>query len=244
MSTATAAAVIWHDVECGGYEADLPLWEELAAAAGGPVLDLGCGTGRVALHLAEHGYEMTGLDREPEFIAELRARAGALPCRGEVGDARHFELGRRDFALVLAPMQLLQLFPSPEERVSCLAAAAEHLRPGGLFAGAISEEVIGGVNREDEAVPDSREIGGCVYSSLPVEIRVDAERIAIRRLRKVISPTGVLDRSEDRIELRQLRAAELEAEATAAGLVPVGRREIHPTLDHVGSTVVLLERPR
>jgi SAM-dependent methyltransferase len=243
MSTATAMAVIWHDVECGGYEADLPLWEGLAAGAGGPVLDLGCGTGRVAVHLAQRGYEVTGLDCEPEFIAELHARAGDLPCRGEVGDARGFELAR-GFTLVLAPMQLLQLLSGAAERTACLDAVAEHLRPGGIFAAAIAEEVIGGVNREGEVPPDSREIDGCVYSSLPAEIRVDEERISIRRLRKVISPSGVLERGEDRIELRQLSAAELEAEAAAAGLVPAGRREIHPTLDHVGSTVVLLARPR
>ena len=43
---------VWHDVECASYEADLDLWRELAAAARGPVLDHGCGTGRVALDLA------------------------------------------------------------------------------------------------------------------------------------------------------------------------------------------------
>ena len=43
------AHVVWHDVECGGYDADLPLWRELAREAGGPVLDVGAGTGRVAL---------------------------------------------------------------------------------------------------------------------------------------------------------------------------------------------------
>ena len=37
--------VVWHDLECGGYDADLPLWRELAADADGPVLDLGAGTG-------------------------------------------------------------------------------------------------------------------------------------------------------------------------------------------------------
>jgi SAM-dependent methyltransferase len=240
----SAATAIWHDVECGGYEADLPLWEELAAAAGGPVLDLGCGTGRVALHLAGRGHEVTALDREPELVAELGARAGDLTCRGEVGDARDFALGRRDFALVLAPMQLLQLFAEQAERIACLASAAEHLRPGGLFVAAIVEEVSGGFNREDQAVPDSREVDGRVYASLPIETAVDPERITIRRLRKVVSPAGVLERSDDRIVLRQLSAAALEAEATAAGLVPLSRREIPPTLDHVGSTVVLLERPR
>jgi SAM-dependent methyltransferase len=238
------ASTIWHDVECGDYEADLPLWEELAAAAGGPVLDLGCGTGRVALHLAGLGHEVTGVDREPEFVAELNARAGDLPCRGEVGDARDFALEGHDFALVLAPMQLLQLFSGTAERTACFASVAEHLRPGGAFAAAIVEEVPGGFNREDQAVPDTREVDGRVYASLPIETAVDPERITIRRLRKVVSSTGVLERSDDRIVLRQLSAAALQTEAATAGLTPVGRREIPPTLDHVGSTVVLLERPR
>ena len=238
------ARAIWHDVECGGYKADLPLWSELAAAAGGPVLDLGCGTGRVALHLAGQGHEVTGLDREPELVAELNSRAGDLPCRGEVGDARDFALARRDFALALAPMQLLQLFSGGAERTACLASAAAHLRPGGVFAAAIVEEVPGGFNREDQAVPDTREVDGHVYASLPIETAVDPKRITIRRLRKVVSSTGVLERSDDRIVLRQLSAATLAAEAAAAGLAPIGRREIPPTLDHVGSTVVLLERPR
>ena len=47
--------VVWHDVECGRYDADLPLWRELAASARRPVLDVGAGTGRVALDLARAG---------------------------------------------------------------------------------------------------------------------------------------------------------------------------------------------
>ena len=53
-------AVIWHDVECGAYAADLPLWRELAAGRSGPVLEIGCGTGRVALDLARDGHAVTG----------------------------------------------------------------------------------------------------------------------------------------------------------------------------------------
>ena len=54
-------AVIWHDVECGRYAADLPLWRGLADEASGPVLDVGAGTGRVAIDLARRGHEVTAL---------------------------------------------------------------------------------------------------------------------------------------------------------------------------------------
>ena len=56
------SGVIWHDLECGGYRADLPLWRELAEHEGSPVLDVGAGTGRVALDLARRGHEVV-LDR-------------------------------------------------------------------------------------------------------------------------------------------------------------------------------------
>lgn len=241
-ATATTTA-IWHDVECGSYEVDLPLWVELAECCEGPVLELGCGTGRVALHLARRGHRVVGLDRDPELIEALAERAGDLPVQAAVADARDFTWDE-PAALALAPMQLLQLFSGSAERTACLAAVAVHLRPGGLFAAAIVEEALGGFNREEDVVPDTREVDGWVYSSLPIQADVDARRIAIQRLRKVVSPTGVLERSDNRIELQRLQASTLEAEAARVGLTPADRREIAPTLDHVGSTVVLLERSR
>src|SRR5215212_2421318 len=103
--------VVWHDVECGGYEADLPLWRSLAADAAGPVLEIGCGTGRVALDLAEHGFDVAALDPVSALIRALeeRARAGRVAVEAAVGDARTLNMRRRDFALVIAPMQVVQL---------------------------------------------------------------------------------------------------------------------------------------
>ena len=49
-------SVIWHDLECGGYAEDLALWRELAMRHGGPVLDVGAGTGRTAIMLARAGH--------------------------------------------------------------------------------------------------------------------------------------------------------------------------------------------
>jgi hypothetical protein len=202
----------------------------------------------VALHLAKRGHLVTGIDRDAALVAALDRRAGELPAEAQVGDARDFELGR-EFALALAPMQLMQLFAGERERIACLSSVASHLRPGGMAALAIVEDVVGGVNGRAggsftaaRATPDAREIDGWVYSSLPLETVVADEEIVVRRLRQTVSPNGELSDEVDEVRLCALSADTLEREAVAAGLRPIGRRAIPATDAHVGSTVVLLER--
>lgn len=223
------SALIWHQVECGGYAADLKLWEELASASEGPVLELGCGSGRVYLHLERRGHEVFGLDRDPELIEDL--------ANAEVGDARAFELDR-SFGLVLAPMQLVQLLAGDEERRGCLHCVAAHLAPGGLAAFAIVESM---PRPTDGAapLPDTREVDGWVYSSLPVDAHLDDGAIRVRRLRQTVSPDGEFGEELHEITLDSLDAATLEREGAEAGLAPTGRRAIPATDAHVGSTVVL-----
>jgi SAM-dependent methyltransferase len=222
---------IWHDVECGAYEVDLALWEELASESTGPILELGCGTGRVLRHLSRRGHEISGLDRDPGLIEDL--------AEAQLGDARNFELGRR-FGLVLAPMQLVQLFLEERERLDCLRCVAAHLSAGGLAAFAIVESMPE-PSSGAPPLPDTREVDGWVYSSLPVDARVDSGAIRVRRLRQTVSPAGELDEELHEVELSTLDVTTLEAEAQEAGLRPIGRRPIPPTDAHVGSTVVLLK---
>jgi SAM-dependent methyltransferase len=236
----TGAAAIWHDVECGGYAADLPLWEELTEAHGGPVLELGCGTGRVALHLARRGYEVIGIDRDQELLDVLEERAKRLELTTLRADARAFDLAQ-PVGLVLAPTHLLQLLPDRAERAECLRSVAQALRPGGLLAASIIEEM----PEADEApppLPDVREVDGWVYSSLAVEAAVGPGEIVVHRLRHAVSPEGELSEEPNEVRIATFPAAALEAEAEAVGLKPAGRREIAPTELHVGSLVVLLER--
>jgi len=239
--SAERAGVIWHDAENGAYSGDLWLWEELASAAEGPILDLGCGTGRVALHLARRGHATVGLDRDPELIAALAERAEGLPLRAAVGDARRFELGE-EVALALAPMQLAQLLADGAERTECLGCVKQHLLPGGRVALSIVER-LPQASEGPPPLPDVREVDGWVYSSLPLDAVDIGEEIVIQRLRQTVSPAGELGEEENEIRIRTLAAAELEREGVTAGLVPLPRRQIPPTDLHVGSTVVLLERP-
>jgi SAM-dependent methyltransferase len=239
MNAATAAA-IWHDVECGSYAADLPLWEELAERCGGPVLELGCGTGRVALHLARRGHQVIGLDRDPELLAVLAERGAGLPVEGLEADAREFAV-EIPASLILAPTHLLQLLRDAAERAESLRCIAAAMRPGGIFAAAIIE----GMPDPDGApppLPDVREVDGWVYASLATEAAVGPEEIVVRRLRQTVSPQGALSEEPNEVRIATFAAAALEAEAERVGLLPAGRREVSATDIHVGSTVVLLEK--
>lgn len=235
----TSATAIWHDVECGAYGADLPLWEELAERAEGPVLDLGCGTGRVALHLARRGHRVVAVDHDPDLIAALRERAQGLPVEPVLADARSFELAETA-ALALAPMHVLQLLETAAEREACLSRVAAALGPGGRFAVSILEEM---PPAEDvpPPLPDVREVDGWVYSSLAVEAAVGEGEIFVRRLRQTVSPDGELSEEPNEIRIATFPAEQLEREARAAGFVPSARIAIPPTEIHVGSTVVVLE---
>lgn len=240
MNTGQESVAIWHDVECGSYSADLELWDAMAAEAGGTVLDLGCGTGRVALHLARRGHDVLGLDIDPDLIATLGQRGTGLPLRTILADARDFELDGQ-VELILAPMQTVQLLADSAERAECLRQVSAHLRPGGRFAAAILEEM----PEPDDSpppLPDVREVDGWVYSSLAVEAAVGDGEILIRRLRQTVSPAGELAEEDNEVRITTFAAAQLEAEAAPVGLAPLARHEIPATDIHVGSTVVVLAK--
>jgi SAM-dependent methyltransferase len=237
-SPSTSEAAIWHDVECGAYAADLRVWDELAERCGDPILELGAGTGRLAIHLARRGHRVIGLDYDETLIAAQGERAAGLPVTPLLADARGFELPE-PVALALAPMQLLQMLGDRAERLACLDSIAAQLLPGGRVAAAMVE----GMPEPEEGeplLPDVREVDGWIYSSLPLEAYVGPERIVVHRLRQKVSPTGDLTDSPDEVTICTLTADELEAEAAEVGLVPIERLYIDPTDDHVGSTVVVL----
>ena len=240
MGVSVDDAVVWHDVECGAYAADLPLWRELAAAEPGPVLDLGAGTGRVTLELARAGHEVHALDVHGVLLAALTARAGGLPVTVHEGDARAFDLGVR-FGLILAPMQTVQLLGGAAERAAMLGCVRAHLAPGGLFAAALTNALEGYDGDDlDVPVPDMAEVGGTVFSSRPTAIRDRGEAFVLERLREKVTPRGARATEEDHITLHRCTAEQLAAEGEAAGLRSEPPRAVEATEDHVGSEVAML----
>jgi SAM-dependent methyltransferase len=237
----SSLAVIWHDLECGAYGADLALWRTLAEATGDPVLDVGAGTGRTALALAADGHCVTALDEDPVLLAELTRRAGRLPVTAVLADAREMDLEER-FALIIVPMQTIQLLGGQPGRRRFLSGAARHLHSTGVVAIAITEKLDCFSLEEPVPLPtpDMTEIDGVVYSSQPTAVREEPEGFVLERLRERITPDGRRLSEHDAIRLDRLAAAQLEQEARAVGLQPLERQIIEPTADHVGSVVVKL----
>lgn len=250
-----STTVIWHDVECGSYAEDLPLWRSLAADYGDPVLDVGAGTGRVTLDLAAAGYTVTALDRDPELIAALDRRGlGRNPhidgatsraaVTTVVADAREFDLGERRFPLIIVPMQTIQLLGGAEGRARFLACAHRQLAPGGVVAAAISEvlelyEVLDGLTAP---LPDIRELDGVVYSSQPVAVRAERGGFVLERRRETVAPAGERTVEQDLIRLDGLTVRALQREGRAAGFAPAGRASVPATSEYSGSEVVILQR--
>jgi len=239
---------IWHEVECGAYAADLPLWRSLVREAyrdrACDLLELGCGTGRVSLALAGPRRHVVAIDVDPELVAVLRQRAAerGAPVEATVADARSFELGRR-FDLVLAPMQLVQLLTGERERLAMLRCVAAHLRPGAHVALALLAFEEEWSAAPDEAPPpDMRELDGWVYASRPIAVRRvrSGGAIELDRVRQAVSPRGEVQETMSRVRLEIVAPERLEQEGRRVGLLPKPRRHVPPTADHVGSCVVIL----
>jgi SAM-dependent methyltransferase len=234
---------LWHDLECAGYREDLPLWRALAAESDGPVLDVGAGTGRVTLDLARAGVPVVALDTERALLEALAIRAAGLPVEPVVADARDFSLHHR-FALVLAPMQTLQLLGGPDGRAAFLRRALEHLKPGGRVAAALADAVDCFDDEHPDPPPaDWRDIAGVRYASRLLTVEDHGGRAVLHRRREIAGPGGRREVRDVTLPLDRVSADEVAAEAAALGLVPEPHRFIPETERYLGSTVAVLRAP-
>jgi SAM-dependent methyltransferase len=117
---------------------DVAFWQRLAAAQDGPILELGCGTGRIAVPVARAGATLVGIDRSAPMLRRALARLGRLSrSRAHLvrGDIRSLPFRRRPgFALVMAPYGILQSLTREADLRAALASVHSVLRRGGLFA--------------------------------------------------------------------------------------------------------------
>jgi SAM-dependent methyltransferase len=117
------------------YNEDIPFWLELSSQQSGPILELGCGTGRVMTALASTGRQVIGLDNDREMLAYLLQHLSpplSITIHYFQADMAHFHLAQR-FGLILLPCNTYSTF-SATYRQAVLACLGRHLLPGGMFA--------------------------------------------------------------------------------------------------------------
>ena len=126
----------FYDYYSLGVEGDVQFYVEEAKKAGSSVLEVGCGTGRILLPIAESGIAIVGVDRAPAMLSLLRQKLAKYspdtPSRVELieGDMRNFSLGRR-FKLVTIPYRAFLHLLTPKDQRQALLCIREHLADDG-----------------------------------------------------------------------------------------------------------------
>jgi ubiquinone/menaquinone biosynthesis C-methylase UbiE len=159
---------------------DVPFWQRLAAAQDGPVLELGCGTGRVTVPVLKAGAHLVGIDRSAPMLARAqqrirRARLGHS-ARLVRGDIRHLPFrARPPFSLVMAPYGILQSLTRERDLSATLSSVARVLRRGGLFGIDLVPDLPRWSEYERRASLSGRRAGGA-HLALVESVRQDRKR--------------------------------------------------------------------
>lgn len=127
----------FYDADYRHYQEDLQMVADLAQEAGGPVLELGCGTGRALLPLALIGLDGAGVDVSPALLAQAQARLTAAGVAGQMhlhqADMRGMDLTRKDFGFAFSVSNTFMHLTTPQDQQLALARAHAHLRPDGYL---------------------------------------------------------------------------------------------------------------
>ncbi|MXZ45551.1 MAG: class I SAM-dependent methyltransferase [Chloroflexi bacterium] len=214
----------FYDLDLEGFDDDLALYMEIAA--GRDVLELGCGTGRVAVPLAASGVRVTGVDLSPAMLALARDRADGLPVRLVEGDMRTLDLGEC-FGAVFVPLGGLQHMTTAADVAAALATVARHLQPGGHAVVDVEAP------HPDDWLPGPRPLlqhwtrelprepgtpGGTVTKLVAVEGRPVESLREVTYHFDIQPPEGPLQRVTQQFTLRVITAGEMELAARLAGL--------------------------
>ncbi len=109
---------------------EIPFWNNLAMQCGDPILELCCGTGRIAINLAENGYKVTGIDNSQSMLTQAREKSSQVEWIK--ADVRDFNIEQK-FSLIIFPINCIWHLSSLDAIESCFASIKKHLKPDGKF---------------------------------------------------------------------------------------------------------------
>ena len=212
-----------------GPELEVEFYLELMRECDGPVLELGVGTGRVAIPAALEGHSIVGIDLNAPMLDVAKAKAAKVgPLRGTLdliqGDMAELSLPYREFGLVIIPGNSLGLVLTEQTQLATMVAAADHLKPGGVLAFSMYNAVAEMIECNDSehfllgVVDDARDRQRYILSGIN---HFDTERQIndCTQIIETVSDDGdVLQRQELRVVTRYLTRTQATSMAAKAGL--------------------------
>ena len=211
-----------YEAEHGNWDDDLGMYEAFARRTGGPILDLGCGTGRVAVPLAVAGHDVHGIDVSDDLltIANLKAQQKGARITLRHADMREPAIGGL-FALAICAMDTFVHLPSTEAQLEAVRAVYAALKPGGMFVVDVLHPSLDRLAGADGVLRVQRSFelpGGSIVTHLvawdvdPGEQTIDATHIF-----DIAGSGGALQRRQTTMRMRYLHRFEMDLVLRHAG---------------------------
>lgn len=204
---------------------DRAFYAELARESGGPVLELGCGTGRILLPIAQQGLSCVGLDLSGSMLEVLRKKRPPANLTLVQAPMTDYELGAGRFRLIFLAFRVFQHLYTVPEQLAALACARRHLAPGGLLAfdvfapdparSALAEEP----ETEDVRAPDGE---AEVRRFAKVRRELATQMLTVHFRHERWQAGAKIDEGTSEIHLRWFHRYELEHLLARAGFAQVG----------------------
>ena len=232
----------YYDLDFLDVAYDAELYQQLAVAAGGPVLELGVGSGRLAVPLALAGHEVLGVDNDEAML--VRAEAAWAEARGEVEAAR-FTTARGDFAtyrserrfgLAIIAVNTFLLAVDDAERLAVLETMRSHLRTGGVAAVEVGTPDRAELERYDrrrqhEWLRTDPETGDEVSKAISANYDAAEETLELTQIYEWTPPHGGLLGRVTQVDLLHLLSAQRLADLARE----CGFGEVHLWGDHLAT---------
>lgn len=247
-----AAITDLYDLEHGDYTDDLDLYLNLAAMIGDPIVEVGCGTGRVLVPLAQAGHRVTGTDSSDAMLARAEQavnRAGVSERvtlkRGEMGDVPPSPHG--PFGLAIVALNGLLHLDSPDAQRSALRALHDALDPRGQLVLDVFNptpealRALDGVHHEGSWRQDD---GTMVQKFSSRRVHPSSQTIATDLWYDLVASSGALKRIATSYQMRYLHRSELVLILELAGFVEwqvYGSYDLDPVDDGSDRLIVTAE---
>ncbi len=243
----------YYDLEHARYQDDIDLYLNYAAVCGSPVLEIGCGTGRLLLPLAQQGFQLVGVDLSPAMLARARQSLEEQKMLSQVelveANAQTLQLSQR-FRLAFVGLNSFAHFTTRDAQRAVLAALHAHLLPGGLL---ILDLPYGDLRRYQQAEGQMFHQGTWIDESrnevvthlLAVTRDATGRALHLTHFYDVHPQGGLLHRTVVQSTLALLSPGEVELLVESCGFRPLhlfGDYDLNPCEEESPRLIVVAER--